>query len=370
MTAKEIGKDIAMWLSRKINYPLIPPDMLQLCFTFRCNLRCKMCNMHDKLEELKGKGRPYELSFSLMKDLILQAHNMKIKEVYFVGGEPLIEEKIFHLIAYATQLNMRTVVNTNGVLVDGEKISKILNSGLSYLVFSIDGPDKETYESIRGERIFDKVSYNLKNLIEKRNDRNIKTPQITILCTIMKQNAGKLPDMVRFARNIGVDSINFQPVVPDNTDQSTDYVSDTWINPEMYGILDDSIDSLISLKNNGFSNYITSSVEQLELVKLYFRRQMSMVRKCYIGFSRLIVTQDYRLYFCAPNPKNGDVSFGDVSKTSLRKLWKSREAKRFRGFIKKCKRPCLLFCAYRPEFDAIIHRFSKIIKKFGIIKMP
>lgn len=105
-----------------------------------------MCNMNEKLMELKRQGRPYELSFSLMKDLIHQVHKMGIKEVYFVGGEPFIEEKIFDLIQFATQLRMRSIINTNGVLLDKEKIEKVFESELFCLTFSIDGPDKETYE--------------------------------------------------------------------------------------------------------------------------------------------------------------------------------------------------------------------------------
>lgn len=323
-----------------------------------------MCSMHKKLDELRKRGEPYELSVPLMKDLISQANDMKIKEVFLVGGEPFIEEGIFDVIKYASMLGMRTTVTTNGVLLNNKKIDSIFDSGLLFLTFSIDGPDKETYRRIRGENAFKRVIENLKNLISKKSEKKLGRPQITILCTVMKQNIDKLPEMVKFVKHIGVDLIGFQPVVPDNTDQCCDSVTDTWIDSRMYKILDNTIDDLIELKKNEFSDFIMSSLQQLMLMKSYFRKEMPKVRNCYIGFNRLMVTQDHKLYFCTPDPFSGYTSFGDVSKTPLRELWKSGETKKFRKYIKKCKRPCLLFCAYRPDLEPDFDKFNdKLIKE-------
>ncbi|MBI5873495.1 MAG: radical SAM protein [Candidatus Omnitrophica bacterium] len=315
--------------------------------------------MHKKMEELKSTGKPYELSVSLMKNLILQAYRIGIKEVYFVGGEPFIEENIFNLVQCASRLGMASTVNTNGLLLNADKIDRVFDCGLSCLTFSIDGPDKETYESIRGEHIFEQVVGNLENLLSRRAEKGSLKPRITILCTVMRQNIQKLPQMVVFAKKIGVDWVQFQPVVPDNTDQSQDVFSDTWIGEENFNTLDSSINDVIRLKKGEFSSFITSSFQQLELTKLYFRNQMPRVRSCYLGLSRLIVTQDHKLYFCAQDPLTGNVSFGDVSQKPLKELWTSKEAGRFREHIKHCNRPCLLFCAYRHEFDSLWDRFKK-----------
>jgi MoaA/NifB/PqqE/SkfB family radical SAM enzyme len=305
--------------------------------------------MHKKAEELIRLGRPYELSVPLMKDLISQASAMKIKEIFFVGGEPFIEEKILDVVKYAVSLGMRTGITTNGALLNDEKSDRIFDSGLANLTFSIDGPDKETYGRIRGEGIFETVISNLKKFILKRKNKKLKSPEVAILCTVMRQNIDKLPEMVRFAKNLEVDSIYFQPVVSDNTDQSCDHFVDTWIDSKKYDVLDKNVDALIKLKNGGFGDFIKISQQKLMLMNSYFRQELLNERKCYIGFSRLIVTQDHLLYFCAPDPLTGRETLGDVDKMPLRQLWKSQEAKRFRKYIKKCKRPCLLYCSYRME---------------------
>lgn len=207
---------------------------------------------------------------------------------------------------------------------------------------------------------FEKAIGNLRLLIEERQRRKLEKPQITILCTVMKQNIGKLVEMVEFAKQMGVDSIIFQPVVTDNTNQAQKVDSDTWIYD--YKVLDENMDKVRALKKEKFFDFITSSIEQLKLIKLYFCGRLSKPRRCYIGFSKLIVTQDHKLYFYAPDPLTGEVSFGDVSKTPLRELWKSKRAREFRNYIKNCKNPCLLFCAYRTDFDEISDRIYRLFK--------
>jgi MoaA/NifB/PqqE/SkfB family radical SAM enzyme len=359
-----LGKDAAMWLSRKIDYPLVPPDMLQLCFTFDCNIKCTMCTMKERMEEFRKQGRPYELSVPLMKGLIQQAKDMGIQEVFFVGGEPFILKEILGLVGFSTSLGMRTVITTNGVLVTPDKYDDIFNSGLKFLSFSIDGPDAESYEAIRGsQKVFNRVIENFRNIAIERAKRKATYPQLTVICTVMRQNIAKLPELVYLSKDMGADWVQFQPVVPDNTDQAHDCTANTWIGPDMYDVLDRSLDKLIELKNSGFSNYITSSYQQLEMMKAYFRGNMNKPRKCYIGFNRLMVTQDHKIYFCVADPKTKEMSFGDVTKTPLNELWKSRKARRFRKLIRKCERPCLLFCAYRPEFDVVRDSLYKIKDK-------
>lgn len=349
-------------LSYQLNYPLVAPDMLQLCFTFRCNLKCRMCNMSEKMEEFKQRGVPYELPFFLMKDLISQAYNMKVKEVYFVGGEPLIEGKIFELVKYTSDFGMSSVINTNGLLLNEEKINNIFESGLSCITFSIDGPDRKIHDVIRGENVFDRTTYNLEKLLLTRRRRRKTKPRVNILCTVMKENITKLAEMVIFAKNIGVDGLCFQPLVSDNTDQSKVVNSESWITSEMYNILDESVNRIKELKKNDFSDFIINSLEQIELMKPYFRGNMVLPKRCYLGLSRVIVSQDYKVYFCAPDPVTGKISFGDVSKVPLANLWKSKEAKRFRKNIKYCKQPCLLFCSDRTEFGKLFGSIYQLIK--------
>jgi len=72
-----------------------------------------------------------------------------------------------------------------------------------------------------------------------------------------------------------------------------------------------------------------------------------------VGFNRIIISQDGKVYFCAEEPDKREISFGDVRKDRLKNLWYSDKARVFRKSIKKCDNPCLLGCTRRNEFDGL-----------------
>ncbi len=334
--------------------------MLQLCFLFRCNLKCKMCNIQKKYERLKGDGKNYELSFETIKSIIKQAADLKIKQLFLLGGEPFLREDIFDIVKFADSYRMKTLVFTNGTLLDNnEIIDKIIDSKLTDLVVSIDGACEKTYKNIRGEGILDKIKANIRLLNSRKKERGLSWPQVSIFCTIMNQNIEELADIVSLARELEVSCIGFQPVVTDNTDaMARDNLDPNWIPEHRYVTLDACVDKLVEYKLSNRDNFkfIYSNLNQLRLIKKYFRGNLRK-QKCYMGFSRIIISQDGKMYFCAAEPERGDISFGSIHTDKLRTLWYSRKARIFRQSIKKCNKPCLLSCARRDEFDRLIDNF-------------
>ena len=41
----QLRRDARMYLSRRLNHSLAPPDMVSVNVTLRCNLKCTMCTM-------------------------------------------------------------------------------------------------------------------------------------------------------------------------------------------------------------------------------------------------------------------------------------------------------------------------------------
>jgi len=345
------------YLSRQIGYPLVEPDMLQLCFLFRCNLRCKMCNISERSEIVKRTGLDGELSSETMINLIAQAREMRIKKLFLLGGEPFLREDIFDIIKYARKCNIKTLVSTNGSLLDKtDIIEKVFDSGLDDLMVSIDGACDDTFKKIRGEGVFERILSNLKLLNSVKRNKRSTVPNIIFFCTIMNQNIEELTDIVNLARKLEASCVGFQPVVKDNTDARVrDNPDLNWVSESRYPALDRSIDALVEYKLASKENFdfIFTGVSQLQLVKSYFRGKLPK-QKCYTGFNRMIISQDGKMYFCAQEPIQGEISFGDIHKDGLRQLWYSRKAHTFRKCIKRCANPCLLGCTRRDEFDRFI----------------
>ena len=111
--------------------------------TNHCNLKCKMCPVNSEMKRKKEF-----LDFQLFKKILDE--NPQLEFILpFQWGEPLLHKQIFDMIAYARQKHIRTMMTTNGTLLNPEMNRKIVESGLTRLTFSVDGFG-DTHTAIRG----------------------------------------------------------------------------------------------------------------------------------------------------------------------------------------------------------------------------
>ena len=109
-----------------------------------CNLRCPECAIGG---EMIGRAK------NLMRWETFKTIADKIRphaEYVFLHlwGEPLLNKKIFEMIAYTAEF-ARVNISTNALLLDEEKADRLIRSGVSDLVVSIDGFSQEVYEKYR-----------------------------------------------------------------------------------------------------------------------------------------------------------------------------------------------------------------------------
>ena len=109
-----------------------------------CNLKCIHCyassGMYNKTEELST-----DEAIKLIDDL----KDIGIKILIFSGGEPLLRDDIFELIRYSVKKGFRTVLSTNGTVIDDSIAYSLKKSGVDYVGISIDG-SKEINDWFRG----------------------------------------------------------------------------------------------------------------------------------------------------------------------------------------------------------------------------
>jgi Fe-coproporphyrin III synthase len=113
--------------------------------TRQCNLFCMHCYASATKDPLPG-----ELSTEEGYRLIDQLADFEVPTILFSGGEPLMRQDLFELAEYATQLGLRAVLSTNGVLIDSETAQRIRETGFSYVGISLDGLEK-THDRVRGK---------------------------------------------------------------------------------------------------------------------------------------------------------------------------------------------------------------------------
>ncbi len=102
--------------------------------TGRCNLSCLHC--YSSAAFTLGDG---ELSTVEAMKMLSQCTDIGSPAVLFSGGEPLLRADLFDLLAHANKTGIRTVLSTNGTLIDPDTAKRITDVGVSYVGISIDG---------------------------------------------------------------------------------------------------------------------------------------------------------------------------------------------------------------------------------------
>src|ERR1019366_434642 len=85
------------------------------------------------------------------KRMLADLADFGVPTVLFSGGEPLMRSDVLKLASHAQALGMRTVLSTNGTLIDGRRAKRIAAAGFSYVGVSLDaiGP---AHDKLRGKQ--------------------------------------------------------------------------------------------------------------------------------------------------------------------------------------------------------------------------
>ena len=316
-------------------------EFLLLIITNTCNLRCRFCNL--------WKEERRNLNKKIIKNLLKEAKEyMGASSIAVSGGEPLTRYKdVLYIMTEAQKLDINEkILVTNGTLLTKEKIFKLYESGLTSIVFSIDGLG-EVHNYLRGKSCFTSVINNLKSALKLRDTYKLKY-KIIVDMTLNRLNLRNIPDLVNFLNDLGVDSIRVQPIIIRDSVFGLDKNSlpkirdEFWIKKEDRSLLENVINFLKEFKRE--TGIISNSDDHLELMDAYFFEQYKLNFKCEVY--KHVISVDY----------NGDIRIctlgkpiGNIHKQSLKYVLKNVRIDLIKN-IEYCKNKCLSFCHHYRKF--------------------
>jgi len=121
------------------------PVAMTFAVTYKCQCNCVHCSAGNHL-----KNNQKELTTQEAKKLIDDSLDMGVTIIAFTGGEPLLRKDIYELIAYVDQNKAMPIMFTNGLLLTDENIDKLADAGLYTLFVSLDSPNPEEHDQLRG----------------------------------------------------------------------------------------------------------------------------------------------------------------------------------------------------------------------------
>ena len=178
------------------------PQWFMIETTSHCNLKCVICpHGHDAMP---GKTELDTSYFSRNLDFVALADRMQL----FGTGEPLMSAAFWEILeAIDPGTHTEISINSNGTLLTGERIDRLLCSPLSWISISLDAARPDTYRRVRGGD-FELVISRVRNLILERNRRpRTKRLAVYINLTLMRENIEEFPEFVDLAADLGADGV-------------------------------------------------------------------------------------------------------------------------------------------------------------------
>ncbi len=189
------------------------PTYMQIEPVGQCNLRCQMCSIQFR-QDGPPYGPPAFMSFETFTNSVDQF--VGLQELHLQGlGEPMMHPRFFEMVEYAALQGIRVTTNSNVTLLNDRRAERCVTSGLDCLYISIDAATAETYERIRVRAHFERVVGNLQRIVSARQRLGSATPRLRIVMVIMRQNLHELPDLVRMAHQLSIESIFVQHLCHD-----------------------------------------------------------------------------------------------------------------------------------------------------------
>ncbi|MFH1744113.1 MAG: radical SAM protein [bacterium] len=121
-------------------------------------------------------------------------------------GEPLLNPDFFTMVSLAKEAGRRVGTTTNGMCLDEEKLSELMESGIDIVAFSLAGTD-ENNDTIRKGTSFERIMSAIRTLARMKAERNTARPAIHIAYLLLRSgmdDVGRLPSL---AQDLGVNQI-------------------------------------------------------------------------------------------------------------------------------------------------------------------
>jgi MoaA/NifB/PqqE/SkfB family radical SAM enzyme len=121
------------------------PTFVTVAATYRCQCRCEHCYSDSPTRPREG-----ELSTAELRSVLREIRGLGAMAVHFSGGEPLLREDLFELVAHARALGLLTRVNSNGLLLNDDNVRRLKDAGLTECGVSLDSADPDVHDRFRG----------------------------------------------------------------------------------------------------------------------------------------------------------------------------------------------------------------------------
>lgn len=182
--------------------------------TRRCNLRCRMCQYIDWLQNTPARAQADgELTTDEWLSVVDQTGRFSL--ITFTGGEVFVRKDFMRIFEHACK-KRRTHFITNATMLTEERARRCVElaprrmglKGFNFAGISIDGT-RDIHDQIRAQRgAYDRSLNGIRALAGYRRESRKTTPLIHINTVIQEANLDCLPELPALMKDAGADVLN------------------------------------------------------------------------------------------------------------------------------------------------------------------
>ena len=314
---------------------IIKPTDASIILTYRCPMRCKMCNIWDNPTIKEKELKPSELECL-----------PQLKFINLTGGEPFIREDLDEIVEVCYKKTPRIVISTSGWFEDRviDLAKKFPNIGIR---ISIEGLASKNDELRGREGGFDKGLRILHTL------KKMGVKDIGFGCTVSNSNSSDMLELYKLSKSMGME-----------------FATAAFHNSYYFH----KTDNVISNREQVCRDFETLVNWQLKErhPKSWFRAWFNMGLINYIEGNRRMLPCEAGMmnFFIDPYgdvyPCNGledkywMQAMGNIRNTpDFMKIWNSPEAEQVREKVRKCPKNCWMVGTAAPVMKKYIKHPAK-----------
>ena len=177
-----------------------------------CDLECPFCPTGKR----KDTRERAVMSWEHFKAVIDELGPTALHVEFTNWGEPTLNKDLPRMVRYAKTFGLGTHLSTHMNRMTPALAGALVESGLDWVIVSIDGASPETYAKYRVGGDYDAVIRNLKAFLAERRSRGSATPHVHWQFLVFRHNEHETVLAEAVARFLGVDEFGASPAaIPD-----------------------------------------------------------------------------------------------------------------------------------------------------------
>jgi radical SAM protein with 4Fe4S-binding SPASM domain len=180
------------------------PLYVKIKLTWRCNLRCVMCNVWRQ-------RRKSLLTLPVMASLADELVSLGTTKVHLTGGEVMLHPEIFEIIAAFSERGLKVNLTSNGTLIDAEHAARLVESDVRNVSLSVDGVTPAVHDALRGKGTWKRTLHGMRNLHRAAKHVHRKL-HIRVNTVVSRKNYLDLAGLPALIHRSGADRLTLIPV--------------------------------------------------------------------------------------------------------------------------------------------------------------